>query len=706
MVWVMGFVVGVDTGGTFTDTVVLDTDGTVTIGKKPSTPPEFVAGVEDSVGEAASILGRERAALLDETDMFLHGTTIVVNAIVTGSGARIGLLTTKGFGDTVFIGRAQSRVGGLTTERIHHFAEAAKPAPLIPTSKRLVREIPERVDYSGAVVAPLDEDAARRAIEELVAEGVDALAVCLLWSFTEPKHERRIRDIAAEVAPDVPVTLSSELVPKMGEYERMTTTGFNAAMSTIAEDYLSRLSASLTSDGLTSAPLIMQGNGGVVPVDQAMRTPVNLIGSGPAGGVLGAKLLADALGMQQVICTDVGGTSFDVGLIVDGEPLITPRAIVNQHSLYLPLVDVVSIGAGGGSIARAETAGETARLRVGPQSAGARPGPVCYGVGGTMPTVTDADLVLGMIDPAYFLGGAMTLDVEAAREAIRVHVAEPLDMSIEQAAAGIVEVADNHMADLMRQVTVERGFDPRDFTAFLYGGGGPLHGTAYAAKLGLKSMVVPGGALASVFSAWGIASADIHHAYEQSHPMAAPLDPTELMEVLGRLEDQAHRQLDEDGVPAGQRVLQRFVEMRYAMQTNEIGIAVPKGDIDERGVEDIVTTFESAYERLYGRGSGFREAGIELTAFRVHAYGRLAKPNLRRHQANGATSPRSVGTRSIYWYEKRERIDTPIYRGADLATGMTVDGPAVVELPTTTVAVRPDQRLAVDETHNYLITEQ
>jgi N-methylhydantoinase A len=450
----------------------------------------------------------------------------------------------------------------------------------------------------------------------------------------------------------------------------------------------------------------MQGNGGVVPVDQAMRTPVNLIGSGPAGGVLGAKLLADTLGMQQVICTDVGGTSFDVGLIVDGEPLITPKAIVNQHSLYLPLVDVVSIGAGGGSIARAEVVGDTPRLRVGPQSAGARPGPVCYGVGGQLPTVTDADLVLGMIDPEYFLGGTMRLDVDAATEAIRVHVAEPLDMSVETAAAGIVEVADNHMADLMRQVTVERGYDPRDFTAFLYGGGGPLHGTAYAAKLGLKSMVIPGGALASVFSAWGIASADIHHTYEQSHPITLPFEPAELMEVLRQLEAQAHRQLDEDGVPPGQRVLQRFVEMRYALQTNEIGIAVPAGDVDAQGVDAIVSAFESSYERLYGRGSGFREAGIELTAFRVHAYGRLAKPALHRHQRNGATSARPVGARSVYWYELRERVDTPIYRGADLATGMLVEGPAVVELPTTTVAVRPSQRLTVDETHNYLITEQ
>jgi N-methylhydantoinase A len=504
----------------------------------------------------------------------------------------------------------------------------------------------------------------------------------------------------------MPVTLSAELVPKMGEYERMTTTGFNAAMSTIAADYLGRLSTSLKDGGLEQPPLIMQGNGGVVPLEHAVRTPVNLVGSGPAGGVLGARLLANSLGIADVICTDVGGTSFDVGLIVNGEPLITPKAIVNQHSLYLPLVDVVSIGAGGGSIARAEIAGTTSRLKVGPQSAGARPGPVCYRAGGTQPTVTDADLVLGMIDPDYFLGGVMSLDAEAASEAIRTQVAEPLGMSVEEAAAGIVEVADHHMADLMRQVTVERGFDPRDFTAFLYGGGGPLHGTAYAANLGLRSMVVPGGALASVFSAWGIASADIHHTYEQSHPLAAPLDPAEMLDVFGQLERQAHTQLEDDGVAAEQHVLQRIVEMRYAMQTNEIAVPVPSGDLDEAGTATIVDAFEDTYERLYGRGSGFREAGIELTAFRIHAYGRLAKPKLPRYPANGKPTAEPVRTRSIHWYEKRERVTTPIYQGQDLATGMTVEGPAVIDLPTTTVAVRPDQRLEVDETHNYLITEQ
>jgi N-methylhydantoinase A len=698
------YTVGVDTGGTFTDAVVVDADGAVTIGKQLSTPPEFVGGVEASVTAAAEELGISLDSLLGGTRLFLHGTTIVVNALVTGRGARIGLITTRGFGDTVFIARTMSRTAGLRSGELHSYARLARPKPTIPVSKALVREVTERVDSQGKVLVPLDEDTAREAIQELVDAGAEAIAVCLLWSFRRPDHERRIAEICRETAPGVPVTVSVDVARQMGEYERTATVGYNAAMSSVAADYVNRLEHRLSSNGLSRPPLIMQGNGGVASVAKIRQAPVNLVGSGPAGGVLGSRALAAKLGIKNVICTDVGGTTFDVGLIVDGEPEITPTTTLHQHRLFLPLVDVVSIGAGGGSLARAEPVGDTVRLRVGPESAGARPGPACYGQGGTLPTVTDADLIAGMIDPEFFLGGQMPLDVEAARDAVRVHVAEPLGMSVEEAAAGIIEIADSHMADLMRQVTVQRGHDPRIFTAFLYGGGGPLHGTAYAARLGLREMVIPGGPLASVFSAWGIAAADIHHTFDQSVALYLPGDPAVLNETFLALEEEARARLDSDGVAPADQLIQRRVEMHYTMQTNELLILAPSGAIDEAAIADLSDRFDAEYARLYGPGTGFREAGIEVTVCRVHAYGSVSELDLKPAMGQVRSRPQD-SSRSVYWPEVRRRELTPVFRQENLGVGAVVEGPAIVELPTTTVAVRPDQRLEVDEMLNYFITQ-
>jgi len=698
----MEYSIGTDTGGTFTDTVVVDEAGTVTVGKRPSTPPEFVEGVIDSVGDAAGKLGVSLSDLLSETTTFLYGTTIVVNAVTTGNVGKIGLLTTKGFASTLDIARSASRTNGFTSEEMHWYAQRRKPTPIAPPNRRFVREIPERIDWSGAVVAPLDEQATRQAIKALLDLKVDAIAVCLLWSFRNDAHEQRIKQLCAELAPHLSVTLSCELVPKLGEYERMATVAYNAALAPIAAEHLARLNTRLSEQGLrTNGALVMQGNGGLDTSAHAAQRPVNLIGSGPAGGVLGSKLIGDALGLDNIICTDVGGTTFDLGLIVGGQPLLTPAAVVRQHRLYLPIVDVVSIGAGGGSIAQVDPS--TGHLTVGPQSAGARPGPVCYGAGNTRPTVTDADLVLGMIDPEFFLAGTMRLDVQAAYDAIRTQIAEPLGLDVDTAAAAIVEIADNHMADCIRQHTVERGHDPRDFTTFLYGGGGPLHGTSYATKLQTKGMIVPGGALASVFSAWGIAGADIQHTHQMSHPVVAPFSVADVAEVFSRLEDQARRRFDLDGIEPDKRSMARFGELRYASQTHEVGIPVPDGVVTEETLAQVIAKFEQRYEQLYGKGSGVKEAGIEWINFRVQAYGMRKKPMLPRLR-QGNPRPKPYGKRDVYWFEAGKRLATGVFRAEDLSAGSRLTGPAVVELPTTTVALHPDQELVVDEFGNYLIT--
>lgn len=697
----MAFSIGTDTGGTFTDTVVIDDQGAISIGKQPSTPPEFVQGVVDSIQDAASRAGVDD--LLDQTSSFHYGTTIVVNAITTGRVGRAGLIVTRGFASTLSIARATSRTNGFSSEEMHRYAERRKPRALVPPSRRLIVEVPERIDVNGSVLAPLDEDAARDAIRSLVEQDVDAIAVCLLWSFRNDVHEQRILQLCEENAPGVRVSLSSELVPKIGEYERMATVAYNAATIPVATEHLLGLNKTLEERGLEPGRTwVMQGNGGLDTSAQVQTRPVNLLGSGPAGGVLGAKLLADAIGLSDVICTDVGGTTFDVGLIVDGQPLLTPTAIARQHRLYLPIVDVVSIGAGGGSIAQVDPV--SGHLTVGPDSAGASPGPVCYGGGGDRATVTDADLVLGVIDPDFFLGGGLRLDLEAAREAIQGQIADPLGMTIEQAAAAMVEVADNHMADLIRQLTVERGYDPRSFTTFLYGGGGPLHGTSYATKLRTKGMIVPGGALASVFSAWGIAGADVHHTHEVSSPQVAPFSPESIASVFADLEDQAMRRFDADGIPPEMRVIQRVGELRYRTQTNEVAVNVPDGPIDEAMVEQVAAAFDQRYAELFGEGSGFQQAGVEWINFRVQAYGRRERPQLPTLPA-GPPVPEAHRVRDVYWYESSRREATKIYRDTNLGSGSRLVGPAIVELPTTTVVVRPGQELVVDDFGNYLINE-
>jgi N-methylhydantoinase A len=701
----MAVAIGVDTGGTFTDTVVLGPKG-ITIGKRSSTPPSFVEGVLDSLGDAGAALDLERTALLQDAQTVLHGTTIVVNAIVERTLADVGVITTRGFGDTALIARGLTPWTGLSADRAQRRAEVGRPEPLIPTRKRLVGEVVERIDFQGRVVVELDEEQVRSTIRGLVAEGAEALAVCLLWSFKNPKHELRIAEIAAEEAPDLTVTLSSEAVPKKGEYERMATTAFHSASGNVVTAYLDQLTDRLGEEGMEAPLYIMQGNGGVLPVQEAKRRPVNLIGSGPAGGVLAAKLFADNLGLKNVICTDVGGTSFDVGLIVDGQPLLATQAIVEQHTLHLPALDVVSIGAGGGSIARAEKVGTTTRLMVGPESAGGHPGPVAYGRGGTAPTVTDADLVLGLIDPEYFLGGSLRLDVQAARDAIGEQIAKPLGMSVEEAAIGIVEIADSHMSDLMRQITVERGHDPRDFTAFLYGGGGPLHGTAYASKLGLRSLVVPGAQLASVFSAFGIACADVHYTLERTSRMNEPFKAEAFEDIFTDLEAQAAVLLERAGIKDEDRALYRYVDMAYGMQTHQIAVPVPAGSLSDQDTAAVAASFEQIYARMYGEGTGLRGAGLEAVHFRVQAFGSLGRGRLQ--QAAGRSTRKQAepsDSRSVIWPELKEAITTPIHHGADLDPGMTIEGPAVVELPTTTVAVRPGQTLLVDESNNYLITE-
>src|SRR5581483_6110297 len=458
--------IGVDTGGTFTDLVLLRPDGSVETAKRPSTPGNFAAGVMDVVEQAED----GDRTLLAEAGYFYHGTTVATNAMITGAGAKIGFVTTAGHRDALPIMRIIGRSAGRSETELKQYSYTDKPQPIVP--KPRIKEVFERVDHAGRVVVPLNETSARKAARELVAEGVEAVGVCFLWSFKNRAHEQRMREIVLEEAPDIHVSISSDIVPAMREYERSATTAVNAYLAPLLTSYLHRLEQELQREGLRSSLFVMQSLGGAMRADDAEQRAVNTLVSGPAGGVIAARYLGSKLGHRNIICADVGGTSFDVALIVDGEPIITSTTDVNQYTLLVPTIDIVSIGAGGGSIAWVDLG----RLRVGPQSAGADPGPACYGRAGVDPTVTDADVVLGYVDPTYFLGGEIALDAELAARAIRERVAEPLGMSVAEAAAGIVEIANQHMSDLIRKLTIERGYDPRDFVVYAFGGAGPLHG--------------------------------------------------------------------------------------------------------------------------------------------------------------------------------------------------------------------------------------
>jgi N-methylhydantoinase A len=511
-----------------------------------------------------------------------------------------------------------------------------------------------------------------------------------------------MREIIVEEAPNLHVSVSSDIVPAMKEYERSATTAVNAYVAPLLTSYLHELQSSLQGRGLRSPLYVMQSMGGAMRATESERRSVNTLSSGPAGGVVASRFLGNLLEQQNIICADVGGTSFDVGLVVDGEPIITSTSTVNQYTLLAPTIDIVSIGAGGGSIAWVDLG----RLRVGPQSAGADPGPACYGRGGRQPTVTDADVVLGYIDPNYFLGGAFKLDRSLAIKAIEEYVARPLNMSIRDAASGIIEIVNHHMSDLIRKMTIERGYDPREFVVYGFGGAGPLHGGAFGRELGVKEVIFPLGNIASAFSALGLAVSDLTTVTQLSDLALAPFDPDRFSHHFEALEREALDNLSAGGAKRSNVSLQRVVELRYKGQVHQVDTAVPVGKITPASLEDVIAEFERRYERLFGRGSGFRQAGIELVTYRVigSTHVQDASVQKRREGSKDSTSAR-IGREKVYWREIGKEVDTDIY-GSGLSSGMTFDGPAIIRFESTTALIHPGQTARIDSYGNVRITSR
>jgi N-methylhydantoinase A len=692
----MSYFVGTDIGGTFTDLVMLSETGAVTIFKSPTTPDDRTQGVLDAFDLAAKAEGVTIENLISKLTYFAHGTTAATNAFIERKGAKTGLLTTRGFRDTLRLQRCMASWAGMMDHEIAHFSTRSIPVPIIPLE--LIEEIGERVDYKGRVVAPLDEAGARESIKRLVAKGVEAIAVTLLWSFRNAAHEQRLAELINEIAPNVFVTISSSLIPILGEYERTATTAINSYLGPVINRYIRGLEGSIRKFGFDGPISIMESGGGVLPASEAAFQAANLLTSGPAGGVLASQKLGEQLGYRNILTTDMGGTSFDVGIIVNKEPILEQMREVGRFHVALPSIKVTAIGAGGGSIARVGDA----HLAVGPESAGAVPGPACFGRGGTDPTITDADVVLGIIDPNYFLGGQMKLDAAKAEEAVRDHVAKPLGVSVHEAAAGIREVANNQMADLLRRVSTRSGYDPREFVVFAYGGAGPTHACQYAAFAGINTVIVP--TTASGHSAFGAVTADRHRSFSVAFGEHAParfqrasdhVDPQKFNDGFAQLEA---RSRDALGANAA---IKRVCGMRFRQQVHEVPVAVPSGPMDKAGIDALVDRFEEKYERIYGKGTALRSSGVEFIVLRVEATVSVPRPvpaKLKSH----ANKLVPVSQRSVYFYGKGF-FDTPVYRSEDLGPGDAVKGPAIVERPDTTVVVGLGQHLEIEDYGNLII---
>jgi N-methylhydantoinase A len=681
------FRIGVDVGGTFTDLVLVH-EGTVTLDKHPTTPRDQSEGVLAGVRQLAAHVGLSLADFLARTEMIVHGTTTADNTMIEMSGATTGLVTSEGHRDEIEIRRGYK-------ESIWDPAYPPPP-PICPRRQRY--GVPERLDFDGQVVVPLDEEAVRRACRRMKKQGVESLAIVLMFSFVNPAHERRVRDIAREELPGVMLSLSHEVMPAAPEFERTSTTLVNAYVGPKIGRYLSRLDARLREAGFTGELLIMQSNGGVMPGGYVAARAIAVMGSGPAGGVMGATAVAGAAGITDFISVDMGGTSYDVSLVRKGEPEV--KAGWNWHHRYLvglPMVDVQTVGAGGGSIARVEAGA----LKVGPQSAGSEPGPVCYRHGGVEPTVTDANLVLGYLNADAFCGGTMRLDAEGAAAAIRERVAKPLGITVVEAAEGIFRLVNANMANAIRKASALKGIDPRPLALVVFGGNGPVHAGMQAAELGIRRIFVP--KLSPAFSALGLLLTD--HVVDEMRSYVTPVprvDVARVNRLFDEMEASAARALQGSAVRKKRRVrFERLAALCYPGQTFDMAVPLPgrSGQITAKVMSDTVERFHRMHEELHTYAS--RDQEPILRGLRVKAVAVEDKPPLPRLPRKARSNPR-VGARKAFF--RGRFVSTPVYAGPALAPGQTILGPAIVEEPFTTIVVYPSQRATVDQWGNYTIT--
>jgi N-methylhydantoinase A len=686
--------IAVDIGGTFTDATLIEEEtGRVQIAKTLTTPADPSEGFMTAVERALS----DAALAASDVGFVVHATTVATNAIIEGKVARSGFVTTEGFRDLLEIAR-QVRPSLYDTQ-------FEKPRPLVPRDRAV--EVRERLGPKGEVVTSLDAATVRDAAAVLAREGVESVAVCLLHSYVNPEHERHVGAILAEELPGVPVSLSSEVAPEFREYLRASTTVINAVIRPVVERYLERIERRLADAGIEARLLVMQSSGGVFSSEAAARRPVFMVESGPAAGVIAAAHLGSTIDRPDVLSFDMGGTTAKVGLIRGGQPSVTKDYQVGGHAsagigglsfsgypVRTPVVDLVEIGAGGGSIAWVDSGG---LLRVGPQSAGADPGPVCYRGGGTEPTVTDANVVLGRLNPGYFLGGEIGLDVEGARSAIEERLAKPLGLDVLEAANGIVEIANAAMVNALHLISVQRGYDPRDFLLVGFGGAGPVHANALARDAEMPAVLIPPSP--GIFSATGLLTTDLKRdAARTIMRRLASLPVDEVESVFRELEAQGAHELEAEGVAADAIEFVRQIDMRYVGQSYELTIPAAS-PFTRESAEPLLERFHAEHDRTYGFAA--EEEPVECVSLRLTTVGRIAKPPLRSLEPGEAPEPKE--RREVYFAESGGFVDCPIYDRYALPAEARIAGPAVVEEFDSTTVLHPGYGIRVDGQGNLII---
>ena len=679
----MSYRLGIDSGGTFVDVVLFEEDtGNLKITKTPSTPQNPSVGVYNGIKkiiEAEKIDPRKILSLV-------HGTTVATNALLEYKGVQTALLLTKGFKDVLSIVR-QDR-----PKLYDYFVR--RPEPLVPRHLRF--EVRERTLFNGDILEELNEPEIISIIEKIKSIGIKTVAVCFLHSFANPKHELRVKELFQKYHPDATVSVSCEILPEIRELERMSTTVINAYVMPIIERYLLDLAERMNKAGLAIDVNVMQSNGGIMTAKLASQKSVATILSGPAGGVIGSQGISVLAGNKDVITLDMGGTSADICLINNGKFLTTKESEIGGHAVKVPMIDINTIGAGGGSIAWIDPGG---LLRVGPQSAGADPGPACYGKGGTLPTVTDANLVLGRLNPDYYVGGEMRIDVSLSKAAIQKQVAEPLKLSMEAAAEGILKVVNANMIRGIRRVSVQRGHDPRQFALFCFGGGGPLHGSDLAIELNVPRMIVP--TSPGVNSAVGLLMADFRYDYSKTFlKRISHVDLKDLNDQFLALEKQAKQQMLDEKIPESKIAFHRSADMRYFGQGYEVDVPVSGGQLSKGHVEEIKQSFHQIHAQLYGYNQP--QAEMEIVYLRLASIGLVPKPNFRKQDITKEDSSHAIkGDRRVYM--EGQYIKTALFDRSRLRSGNRIQGPAIVEQFDSTTLIKPGQTAVVDEYLNLIV---
>jgi N-methylhydantoinase A len=677
--------IGIDTGGTFTDVCLTNPEGQIRVFKLPSTPADPSEAIADGARAILSATGHDAGSV----GYLGHGTTVATNALLERRGAPTGVITTAGFRDLLELARQR---------RPHLYdLQADKPVPLVPRRHRI--EVRERLRYDGSVEQPLDEDAVRAAVRQLREAGLRSIAVCFLYSYLFPQHEQRVAEIVHEEFPDVYLSLSHQVLAEFREYERLSTTAVNSYVGPIMSQYVHRLRERVRAAGMPVDPHITQSNGGVISLDVAAETPVRTVLSGPAAGVTGAVYVANLAGYRNVITFDMGGTSTDVSLIEDGQASVRMELEVDGLPVRTPMIDINTVGAGGGSVAWIDSGGH---LKVGPHSAGAVPGPAAYGRGGTEATVTDANVALGILNRESLLGGRMPVDAAAA-DATVAALADQLNLQPTDVAQGILAIVTANMARAIRVISVERGYDPRDFTLLAFGGAGPLHAVRLARELDIPRVLVP--TVPGILSALGLLVADLRVDFSRTRVLPAVAESLEAANTtLLELESEALAWMDREGIDPDRRRLRRVADMRYVGQNYELSIELPEARLDERGLVAVLDAFHAAHDQAYGFASPGEPA--QFVTFRLEASSDVPKASLTEF-AEGSGSPDDalLDTRRVFLPEAGGWTDCPVYDRDRLGRGQRFDGPAVVEQMDTTTLVLPGQTAEVDRFGNLILHE-